>query len=294
MPAIGTVDFKIYRRRYGRGFRPHLSLLIDDIPFHIDSSPGEGYNLITHAHSDHHGQRNVSNGGAVASIETARILEVVTKERFEGRMFEVGDKLHLSGVKVETYPTYHIHGSAAFHFVDHDILVTGDVKDYRDLPECSFLITEATYGHPKHVFEEEIDRLVKAASAGAALGAYPIGKAQRVAEILLENGVDFTAERKIAEICRALGIEHGHSGSRIVSPRRVYEYGGYILTAQNFYRCPRITLSDHLDYRGIVEMVHHCNPEIVIFYHGRPSKHLLDELERDGFRCLTLKDFEKY
>ncbi|WP_456468170.1 MBL fold metallo-hydrolase RNA specificity domain-containing protein [Archaeoglobus sp.] len=288
---IGGIE--MYRRKYGRGFRPHISILLDGTEFHVDSSPGKrGWNLITHAHSDHYGQRNMDNPRAVASAETARILEAATEKEYEGITFDVGGKIRVQGQKIETYPTFHIHGSAAFFFRNVELLITGDVKDYCELPECRILVTEATYGHPSHVFEDEVGKLLDIASHNVVLGAYPIGKAQRVAEILKKE-IGFRAEERVERICRAVGICPDENGPLIVSPRNLARYGGgYILTAQNFYRWPKITLSDHLDYRGLLEMIHHCNPETVVFYHGKPSKALIRYLESEKIECKTLEEIK--
>ncbi len=286
------MQVEFYRRKYGRGCRPHLSLCIEGWHFHIDTSPADyGINLITHAHTDHYGQRNMENGCAVASRESAAILEASTGKRFSGVTFEVGNRIKVGECRIKTYPTYHMHGSTAFYFSGSDVLITGDVKDYSKLPKCSILVTEATYGHPSHIFEEEIDKLLKVAlSNNTVFGAYPIGKAQRVAEILTNEGLGFSAEEKIAKICSAVGLT-ATDGPTIASPRNLHLYGGgYILTAQKFYRWPRITISDHLDYRGLLEMIDHCEPEEVVFYHGKPSKRLLERIKAEGIACKTLND----
>lgn len=278
--------FLVYRKKS----YPHLSLRFNGIDFHIDTKPAEGFNLVTHAHSDHYGQRNVGNPNAVASVETAKILEAITGKRFSGIVFEVGESLELNGVKVETFPTKHIHGATAFYLRKADVLITGDVKDWKKLPKCRVLITEATYGHPSFIFEDEVEKLLCTAKKGANLGAYPIGKAQRVAELLSREGCEFTAEEKISRICSALGIEVGNSGARIVSPKNLSE--GYILTAQRYYRFPRIVISDHTDYRGLIAMVEHCKAEHVIFYHGKPSERLKKDLEERGVSSSTLRDVD--
>jgi len=288
------VPVEFYRRRYGKGCKPHFSLCIEGLHYHIDTSPADhGINLITHAHSDHYGQRNMENSRAVASRESAAILEACTGKKFSGAVFKVGSRIRIGDMRIKTYPTFHMHGSAAFYFRDSDILITGDVKDYSKLPKCKILVTEATYGHPSQVFEEEVDRLLKVASSERGVfGAYPIGKAQRVAEILSKEGFGFSAEDRIAKICSAVGFEPS-DGPFIASPRNLHLYGGgYILTAQKFYRWPRITLSDHLDYRGILEMIDHCEPEEVVFYHGKPSKRLLEYLRNEGIVCRTLNDLQ--
>ncbi len=276
-------DFFPFRRRWGSKLRPHFSFIYSGVTWHVDSSRGKAgeVNIITHAHSDHHGQKNLENFNAVASKETAKILEICSSKDYRGKTFEVGEKLEIKGVKIKTYPTYHIHGSSAFLF-DNGVLITGDVKDYKKLPKCKVLVTEATYGSPEYDFEEEIDKLKRVGNS--VLGAYPIGKSQRVAEILIEEGYSVALEGKAKNICKILGIEVEDGGEiKITSPRKLYSYSGkkYVLTAQKFYRVPRIVVSDHLNYTGILDMIEHCKPESVIFYHGKPSKELIEEIDAD-------------
>lgn len=281
--------FLIFRRKYGNGFRPHLSIRFreNNVDFHVDSTPGKGYNLITHAHTDHFGQRNMKNFKAIASSETAKILSVVSNQKFSGITHEIGEKIRVMDMEIETYPTEHMHGSTAYYFRDSSLLITGDVKDYSSLPECEVLIAEATYGHPSHVFEDELDRVVEIARRGYELGVYPIGKAQRIAKLLSENSIGFRTNEKIERICRAIGIDFEDGKAKLLPPKEVND--GYILSAQRFYR-KRIVVSDHLDYRGILGMVEHCNPEYVIFYHGNPTNKLVEELKKEGKKVLTLSD----
>jgi len=282
-----------YRRLRGRGVSPHFSMKIGGIDFHIDSSKGEGFNLITHAHSDHYGQRNLDNLNAVASHETAAILKASTGKEFSGVIFSVGESINL-GIRVKTYPTGHMHGSSAFYF-ENGVLVTGDVKEYRKLPKCRVLITEATYGSPEYIFEEEIDRLIEEAM-DATFGVYPIGKAQRVAEILKSAGYEVAANGKISKICKCLGIEICEKGETTLAPPNEAAMASgkkYVLTAQKFYNLPKIVISDHLDYEGLFCMVEHCNPEHVIFYHGNPSERLIMELESIGYDVTLLHELEK-
>ncbi len=291
---LQSFDFYPFRRRWGSGFRPHFSFKYRSVVWHVDSSRGTAgeVNLITHAHTDHYGQRNAKNPFALASEETATILEVCCGG-FSGRIFRVGETVRIrkneTKVKVKTYPTHHMHGSAAFML--GDVLITGDVKDYRDLPKCRVLVTEATYGSPEFVFEDEIDKLLSVDRA--ALGAYPIGKSQKVAQILIDAGKNVSVEGKAEAICRRLGIDVCDSGEVVItSPRELKNKAGrkYVLTAQKFYSFPRIVVSDHVDYRGILEMVEHCDPEYVLFYHGRASEMLVQEVKEMGCEVLTLED----
>ncbi len=286
-----------FRRAHGSMTKPHLSLRFREAEFHIDSSRGKkGYNIITHAHSDHYGKGNVRNRNAIASHETARILEELTGRKFAGSTFSIGDKLEIGGIEISTHETHHMYGSAAFLFKSESrILVTGDVKDYSSLPKCDVLICEATYGSPADIFKEEIHRVVEEA-CGSYYGVYPVGKAQRIGKLLNDNGIDFSAEERIAGLCRLFGIEVADEGEvHLTTTRKIYEYSGkkYILTAQRFYRLPRIVVSDHLDYRGLINMVEHCKPEAVIFYHGRPTTRLLEDVRGMGVEVATLNDLER-
>lgn len=277
--------------------RVHLTLRFET-DLHIDSSSGAyGHNLITHAHTDHYGQNNMNNPRAVASYQTASILESTTHRDFSGICFQVGDKIDLDGLKIDTYPTKHIPGSCAFLVNSSSrVLVTGDVKDYSQLPQCDVLVTEATYGSPRDLFQEELEKLVDEA-VKSTYGVYPIGKAQRVTRILNEAGYRVTAEEKIARICSSLGIKCNQNDDgdvNLVSPRRLNEVDGkkFMLTAQRFYY-PRIVISDHLDYGGIKDMVEHCNPEQVVFYHGKPSENLVQEIEDMGKGATLLPQLDK-
>jgi len=287
LEILERFEILIYRRRFGKGFRPHFSLRINGVDFHIDSSPGRGFNLITHAHTDHHGLKNMKNRKAVASKETALIVEAVSGERFKGITFDVWETIKVGGLKIKTFETKHMHGSTAFYF--NGVLITGDVKDFSSLPKCDLLITEATYGHPTYVFEDEIERVIKAAKDGWELGAYPIGKAQRVAELLNENDIGFRTTEKIERICRVLDIDFQEGDARLLPTKEVRN--GFILSAQRFYR-NRIVLSDHIDYRGIIEMISHCDPDYVLFYHGKADRRLIEEIKKMGVTPLTLDDID--
>ncbi len=286
-----------YRRAKGSRTAPHLSLKFRETEFHIDTSKSEeGFNVITHAHSDHYGLRNISNPSAIASIETSMILQEIAGKKFQGTTFRIGEKFEMGGVKISTHGTEHMYGSSAFLFKSESrVLVTGDVKEYSHLPECDVLVCEATYGNPDHIFEEEIQRVIEEAN-NSSYGVYPVGKAQRIGRILQESGIPFTADEKISRLCRLFGIETSEDGYvHLTSTKNIYGIKGrkFILTAQKFYRLPRIVVSDHLDYRGIIGMINHCNPEAVIFYHGRPSLELLKETKNMGIYTVTLSGLDR-
>jgi|Deesub1362A_J573_1020465.scaffolds.fasta_scaffold00267_23 putative mRNA 3-end processing factor len=309
--ALNEFNIEMFRIGYDERMSPHFSVAFQNgekYLFHVDSTikreKRNWFGLITHAHSDHYGQRNMKRGNAIASRETSSILEAVTGEEFNGITFEPGSRIDGELEFVATHPTQHMHGASAFSWETDEgvkILVTGDVKKFKTLPECNILITEATYGHPKYIFRDEYPRILAAIEehGSVSFGAYPIGKAQKVVEYLISNGYEVGAEEKIVNICkRLMGDIRGlnYDGDvMVVSPRTLRSIKGrkYILTAQPFYRMPRIVVSDHLDFLGLLKMIQHCRPDVVVFYHGNPSGHLVNFLKKESIEAITLNQLPK-
>ncbi len=232
---------------------------------------------------------------AVCSEETAKALEILYGKKFAGRTFRLGDTIDISGVRVRTYPTHHTIGSTAF-FWENDagtrVMVTGDVKDAKDLPQCDCLVTEANYGDPtdpKCHFTDDIDAFYDALDSGnVAFGAYAFGKAQRAVRLLRDHG--YSGEIGMDETSRALteGLM-GNTGQlaglecdcdvKVTSIAKIHGLSAekkFILTARKDYRIPTINISDHMDVNGLIDMVHHCSPEAVITYHpGGPRPYKL-------------------
>ena len=194
-------DFEAVRRINSRGgCAPHLCIRFDSHLFSIDTSRApkasvqpDAY-LITHAHSDHYGKSAMLSANAVASIETARALEIRYEREYKGRTFVVGESIMVGDVKVDTHPTGHTIGSSAFSWKTETgsrVLVTGDVKDYHHLPHCDYLVTEANYGDPYDpscIFEDDLAGFYEAMESGASFGAYAFGKAQRAVALMRTMG----------------------------------------------------------------------------------------------------------
>lgn len=309
------------RHRTGRGFKPHVSLVFNAgrrCTFAIDTtnsrSPQPDAYLITHAHSDHHGKSAMLSEKAVCSLETASALEILYGKKYAGRTFKIGDAVDINGVDVKTYPTHHTIGSCAFYWqndVGTKILVTGDVKDAKDMPECDLLVTEANYGDPFDLnchFEDDISAFKEAVEAAStqntAFGAYAFGKAQRAVRLLRDSG--YSGE--IGMECVSLALTRGlmkntgplvdldaNCGIRIVTPAQIPELPfekKFILTGRHDYKFPTINISDHMDVNGIIDMVHRCAPEAVIAYHPggpRPNK-LAAYLNKIGVYARALEE----
>jgi putative mRNA 3-end processing factor len=173
--------------------------------FHIDPLRPVDRALITHGHSDH---ARPGHGAVLATQETLDFMRLRYGENFAGASQAVryGETLSLGGVAVSFHPAGHVLGSAQIR-VAHDglaIVASGDYKDVADptcapfeLVPCDVFITEATFGLP--VFRHgdpagEIAKLLHSVAVFAErahlVGAYSLGKAQRVIALLRQAGYD--------------------------------------------------------------------------------------------------------
>jgi putative mRNA 3-end processing factor len=173
--------------------------------FHIDPTRPVDKALVTHGHSDH---ARAGHGAVLATQETLDIMRLRYGENFAGRTQAVsyGETLDLDGVRVSFHPAGHVLGSAQIR-VERDgvrIVASGDYKDRPDptcapfeLVPCDVFITEATFGLPvfRHYDAEgEIAKLLHSVALfperAHLVGAYSLGKAQRVVAMLRGAGYD--------------------------------------------------------------------------------------------------------
>lgn len=266
--------------------------------------------LITHAHSDHYGKSSMLSEKAICSEETARALEILYGKKYAGRTFKLGDTIDVSGVDVRTYPNHHTIGSTAFFWeneVGTRILVTGDVKDAKQLPKCDLLVTEANYGDfddPKCHFQDDIEAFKEAVADDVAFGAYAFGKAQRAVKLLRESGyeeaigmdpVSRALTEGLMENPGKLADIDDNCGIRVTTPAQIPVLQAakkFILTGRRDYKFPTINISDHMDVNGLISMVQQCDPQAVIVYHPgghRPHK-LAAYLNKMGVYARALEE----
>jgi putative mRNA 3-end processing factor len=217
--------------------------------FYIDPVVPVASALITHGHSDH---ARPGHGAVLATAETLDIMALRYGEAFAGRRQAavLGEAMAINGVTVTFVPAGHVLGSAQI-VVEKDgmrIVASGDYKRCRDatcLPfepvRCDVFITEATFGLPvfRHPDDnEEIGRLMHSVAQFPErthlVGAYALGKAQRVISLLREAGYDRTiyihgALEKISGYYQHRGIDLGELAPATLEKGNRNDFAGEII-----------------------------------------------------------------
>lgn len=197
--------------------------------FHIDPVRPVERAVITHGHSDH---ARAGHGAVLATQETLDMMRLRYGENFAGstQAIRYGEEIGLGDVRVTFHPAGHVLGSAQIAVTCKDtcIVASGDYKDAPDptctpfeLVPCDVFITEATFGLP--VFRHgdaagEVRKLLASVALfperAHLVGAYSLGKAQRVIALLRQAGYDAPiylhgAMEKITEYYQSRGINLG-------------------------------------------------------------------------------------
>jgi putative mRNA 3-end processing factor len=173
--------------------------------FHIDPMRPVARALITHGHSDH---ARAGHGAVLATAETLDLMRLRYGDGFTGSTQAVrySEPLALDGVTVSFHPAGHVLGSAQVLVEAHGLRIVAS-GDYKEAPDptcapfesvrCDVFITEATFGLP--VFrhgdpDAEIAKVLRSLAVfperAHMIGAYSLGKAQRVIALLRAAGYD--------------------------------------------------------------------------------------------------------
>ncbi|MEJ1157176.1 ligase-associated DNA damage response exonuclease [Prosthecomicrobium sp. N25] len=173
--------------------------------FHIDPVRPVERALITHGHSDH---ARSGHGGVMATPETLGIMAVRYGEDFAGvtEPAALGRPIRVGDIEVCFHPAGHVLGSAQISLTRGAcrVVVSGDYKRQLDptcIPfetvPCDVFVTEATFGLPVFCHPDargEIGKLLESLSLFPErphlVGAYSLGKAQRVIALIREAGYD--------------------------------------------------------------------------------------------------------
>lgn len=217
--------------------------------FYIDPVRPVARALITHGHADH---ARSGNDRVMATRETLDIMAIRYGAGFAGsaQAARLGETVDIGGVSVTFHPAGHVLGSAQIA-VEKDgtrIVASGDYKSRRDptcarfepVP-CDVFITEATFALPvfRHPDDAgEIARLLTSVrqfpERAHVVGAYALGKAQRVIALIRETGYDETifihgALQSLCDYYASNGIDLGPLAPATVDNARKGDFAGAIV-----------------------------------------------------------------
>ena len=288
--------------------------------FYIDPVRPVDRALVTHGHSDHAraGHRHV-----LATRQTLDIMRLRYGEDFAGseQAAAFGEEISVNGVKVSFHPAGHVLGSAQIAVEKNGtrIVASGDYKRrpdptcaaYEPVP-CDVFITEATFGLPVFHHPDPMDEIGKVFSSlrqfperTHLIGAYALGKAQRIIRLLRDAGYDkpiyiHGAMERLCDYYQGQGIDLGEllpatvegrdksvfKGAIVVGPssavadrwaRRFNEplpafASGWMMVRQrakqNGVELP-LVISDHCDWPELTETITELHPAEVWVTHGR-------------------------
>jgi putative mRNA 3-end processing factor len=287
--------------------------------FHIDPHRPVERAVVTHGHSDH---ARPGHAKVLATPETLAVMRQrlgVTGAGVEQQALSLGETLAIGDTRVTLHPAGHVLGSAQV-LIEHKgarAVVTGDYKRRRDptckafeLIACDLLVTEATFGLPVFRHEpddREIGRLLASLAAFPErthlIGAYGLGKAQRLIALLREAGWDRTiylhgAVAGMCDLYEQLGVGLGSlahvaeqpkasfAGEIVIAPpsaladrwsRRLadpvtaFASGWMRVKARARQRGVELPLviSDHVDWPELMTTIEECGAGEIWVTHGR-------------------------
>jgi putative mRNA 3-end processing factor len=297
--------------------------------------------VITHGHADH---ARPGHGAVLATAGTLAIMRSRFGENAgQGQEVAYGEKTSVNGVDVTFLPAGHVLGSAqiVLEYGGRRVVVSGDYKRRRDPTceefaprSCDVFISEATFGLPVFHHPPDSTQISKILEAlrreperSVLIGAYSLGKCQRVICLLREAGYDETiylhgAVTALCELYRRQGVELGSIepvqdvdknslrgkiviappaaladrwSRRLPDPIRAMASGWMAIRARARQRGVELPLviSDHADWDELTQTIKDVGAPEVWITHGREDA-IVYWATQNGFmaRALDIQGYE--
>jgi putative mRNA 3-end processing factor len=230
--------------------------------FFVDPARAVDRAVITHGHSDH---ARSGHGAVLATNETVEIMKIRMGRECAGAFqpLSYGAKQSINGVDVRLAPAGHILGAAqvVLDWNGQRAVVSGDYKRAADptcptfeVVPCDVFVTEATFALPVFRHEPavaEVDRLLASMARqperAHLVGAYGLGKTQRVIKLAREAGYDkpIYLHGALVELCalyQRLGVDLGDLRPATTHAKREEFAGALVL-------CPPSAVDDRWSRR---------------------------------------------
>ncbi len=282
--------------------------------FYLDPKRAVDHAVVSHAHSDH----AVATKGYVYCTDPTRafmLYRIKSKNIPNFCVVKYRESFFIGDVKLTFFPAGHILGSAQV-LMEHSgerYLYTGDFKTQTDnsceafhLVECDHLITEVTFGSPEYHHPDPEIELTELLSQNqnVVIGAYALGKAQRITQLLTRHAKgrkvyvhpDLIMYHRMYEnygidlgdwdYFRADELLDDMGAFYVVPPAyflrfrkrnvlRVFATGW----KNSFYSCDRVLrISDHADWPGMLDVIERSQASKIYTVHGN-GQHLRNYLK---------------
>ncbi|XDZ64864.1 ligase-associated DNA damage response exonuclease [Alphaproteobacteria bacterium LSUCC0684] len=308
--------------------------------FVLDALRASDKVVVTHGHADH---ARAGHHHVIATPETLAIMEARYGSGFAQKRTALAyhEPMEMGDCTIRLVPAGHVLGSAQV-VIDHAgrrVVVSGDYKRKADptcapfepVP-CDVFVTEATFALPVFSHPDpmgEIEKLLHSLDVFPGrchvVGAYSLGKAQRLIALLRQAGYNKTiylhgAQQKLAALYEDLGVPLGElapatagekgrprddlAGEIVIAPpsaladrwsRRLPD--PLIIMASGWMQIRQrakqsgvempLILSDHADWADLLRTIEEVAPLEVWVTHGRESA-LIRALGLKGVRARAL------
>lgn len=295
--------------------------------------------LITHAHSDH---ARSGNQFYLAHRLSEQVMRLRLGADINLETLDYGEVQTINGVQFSLHPAGHIPGSAQVRveYKGEVWVVSGDYKLQEDgisTPfepiKCHHFITESTFGLPIFKWEDQPEvitkingwwRTCKENGKAAIIGAYSLGKAQRIInhvdhsigsifthgaventnEVLRKGGVEVAATTYVSDDLKKIDFKGGlvvcppgALGSawmkRFGPAETAFASGWMALRGTRRRRAAErgFVLSDHADWHGLNEAVKATGAENIYVTHGYQNSFTRWLNEECGLNAVAVSTF---